>query len=48
MEQKKIRWVIGLLIVFSLWLGACGEKKKPESAKAPEVAPFIFEDDLCG
>jgi simple sugar transport system substrate-binding protein len=40
--------VIGLLTALALLLGACGEKKKPESAKAPEAAPFVFGVILVG
>jgi len=47
-ERKRIWMVIGLLIALSLLLGACGEKKKPESAKAPEAAPFVFGVILVG
>lgn len=47
-ERKRIWMVIGLLTALSLLLGACGEKKKPESAKAPEAAPLVFGVILVG
>jgi simple sugar transport system substrate-binding protein len=47
-EWKRIWTVIVMFTVFVLLLTACGEKKKPESAKAPEAAPFVFGVILVG
>jgi simple sugar transport system substrate-binding protein len=47
-EWKRIWTVIVIFTVFALLLPACGEKKKPESAKAPEAAPFVFGVILVG
>jgi hypothetical protein len=47
-ERKKIWMVVVLLSTLTLLLSACGEKKKPESAKAPEEAPFTFGVILVG
>ena len=48
MERKKIWIPIVLLTAVMILLTACGEKKKPESAKAPETAPVTFGVILVG
>jgi len=48
MNGKKLWMVVALLILFIMLLSACGEKKKPEPAKAPEPAPFVFGVILVG
>jgi simple sugar transport system substrate-binding protein len=48
MERKKIWIPIVLLTAIMMLLTACGEKKKPESAKAPETAPVTFGVILVG
>lgn len=48
MERKKIWIPIVLLTAIMILLTACGEKKKPESAKAPETAPVTFGVILVG
>ena len=47
-ERKKIWMVVVLLTALTMSLLACGEKKKPESAKAPEPAPFVLGVILVG
>ncbi len=47
-ERKKIWIAIVLLTALTILLSACGEKKKAESAKAPESAPFVFGIILVG
>jgi simple sugar transport system substrate-binding protein len=48
LERKKIWIPIVLLTALMMLLTACGEKKKPESAKAPETAPVTFGVILVG
>jgi simple sugar transport system substrate-binding protein len=49
MNARKSLWVVvALLVSLVMLLSACGEKKKPEPAKAPEAAPFAFGVILVG
>ena len=49
MKNRKKIWIdVSLLAVLFLLLAACGEKKKPESAKAPEAAALTFGVILVG
>jgi simple sugar transport system substrate-binding protein len=47
-ERKKIWIAIVLLTALTILLSACGEKKKAESARAPESVPFVFGVILVG